>query len=66
MGRSFYSPASTGLYMSLILRPKLDLNDSLLITTSAAVAVASAIEKLSGNLVQIKCVNDIFMNGKGM
>ncbi len=64
MGRSFYSPASTGLYMSLILRPKLDLNDSLLITTSAAVAVASAIEKLTGNLVQIKWVNDIFMNGK--
>ncbi|NLL00970.1 MAG: biotin--[acetyl-CoA-carboxylase] ligase [Clostridiales bacterium] len=64
MGRSFYSPDSTGLYLSLILRPKLDINDSLLITTSAAVAVAQAIEKLTSQDVQIKWVNDIFMNGK--
>lgn len=64
MGRSFYSPNSTGLYLSLILRPKLDINDSLLITTSAAVAVAQAIEQLTDNDAQIKWVNDIFMNGK--
>lgn len=64
MGRSFYSPDSTGLYLSLILRPKLDLNDSLLITTSAAVAVAKAIERLTKNDIQIKWVNDLFMNGK--
>lgn len=64
MGRTFYSPNSTGLYMSLILRPKLDLNDSLLITTSAAVAVSRAIEKLTEEAVQIKWVNDIFMNDK--
>lgn len=64
MGRSFYSPASTGLYLSLILRPKLDINDSLLITTSAAVAVAQAIEKLTQDNVQIKWVNDLYMNDK--
>ena len=64
MGRSFYSPDSTGLYLSLILRPELDLNDSLLITTSAAVAVAKAIERLTNNKVDIKWVNDLFMNGK--
>lgn len=64
MGRSFYSPDSTGLYLSVILRPKLDLNDSLLITTSAAVAVAKAIETVTGDEVQIKWVNDLFMKGK--
>ena len=64
MGRSFYSPDSTGLYLSLILRPNLNLEDSLLITTSAAVAVAKAIEKLTGNDVGIKWVNDLFVNGK--
>lgn len=63
MGRSFYSPAS-GLYMSIILRPKLNLEDSLLITTGAAVAVAKAIENLTGRDVQIKWVNDLFMDGK--
>lgn len=64
MGRVFYSPNSTGLYLSLILRPKINLNDSLLITTSAAVAVAKAIEALTKHDVQIKWVNDLFMNGK--
>lgn len=64
MGRSFYSPGSTGLYLSFILRPKVDLNDSLLITTSAAVAVAKAIEKLANEDVKIKWVNDLYMNDR--
>lgn len=64
MGRSFYSPASTGLYMSIILRPKLSLEDSLLITTCTAVAVAKAIEELTKKDVYIKWVNDLYMNGK--
>jgi BirA family biotin operon repressor/biotin-[acetyl-CoA-carboxylase] ligase len=64
MGRTFYSPDSTGLYLSLVLRPKLNLNDSLLITTSAAVAVAQAIEKFTKSKVLIKWVNDLFMEGK--
>ena len=64
LGRTFYSPASTGLYMSVILRPRLSLEDSLLITTGAAVAVAKAIEMLTHRAVQIKWVNDLFMDGK--
>lgn len=64
MGRRFYSPASTGLYLTIILRPKLSLEDSLLITTCTAVAVAKAIEKLTQKEVHIKWVNDLFMNGK--
>lgn len=64
MGRSFYSPPSTGLYLSLILRPKLSLDESLLITTGAAVAVAEAIEKLTNKEVLIKWVNDLFLDGK--
>ncbi len=64
MGRSFYSPGSTGIYLSLILRPKLELEDSLLITTGAAVAVAKAIEKITGLKAGIKWVNDIFVEGR--
>ena len=64
MGRSFYSPDSTGIYMSIILRPKLSINDSLLITTGTAVAVAKAIEKTTGVKAGIKWVNDIFVEGK--
>lgn len=64
MGRTFYSPVSTGIYMSIILRPKLSLEDSLLITTGAAVAAAGAIETVSGREAKIKWVNDIFLENK--
>jgi len=64
MGRSFYSPKGSGIYLSIILRPRLNIEDSLLITTCTAVAVARAIEKIAGVKAQIKWVNDIFANGK--
>jgi len=64
MNRQFFSPKQTGLYMSIILRPKLDPSDALLITTLAAVAVAEASEMLTGIPAQIKWVNDVYMNGK--
>jgi len=48
MGRSFYSPQDTGLYMSLLLRPKLTLAHSTLLTTVAAVAVAQAVDDVLG------------------
>lgn len=64
MRRSFFSPEGTGLYMSVILRPELHPEKSLYITTAAAVAVAEAIEELSGKKADIKWVNDIYINGK--
>lgn len=64
MGRSFYSPSSSGIYFSIILRPKLNLEDSLLITTSTAVAVAKAIETLAKLPALIKWVNDIYIGEK--
>lgn len=64
MGRNFHSPESTGLYMSLVLRPKIKPQDALLITTAAAVAVSNAIDKISGKASFIKWVNDIFIDGK--
>ena len=64
MGRSFMSPVGTGLYMSILLRPKLSAQSALLITTAAAAAVALAVEKHTGRDAYIKWVNDIFQNGK--
>ena len=60
LGRSFYSPEETGIYMSLLLRPELKAKDSLLITTAAAVATAEAIERVTGVATKIKWVNDIY------
>lgn len=64
MGRSFMSPSGTGLYMSMLLCPKLGATAALLITTAAAVAVATAIEKHTKKDTYIKWVNDIFVGGK--
>lgn len=63
-GREFFSPPGTGIYMSILLRPKLSAAESALLTTSAAVAVALSLESISGKDTQIKWVNDVFMDGK--
>ncbi len=64
MGRSFYSPQSSGIYFSILLRPNLKLEDSLLITTATAVAVSQAIETVAGVQAGIKWVNDIYLGEK--
>lgn len=64
LGRSFFSPEEKGIYMSILLRPELELQRSVLITSMAAVAVANAVERVSGITAQIKWVNDIFLNKK--
>jgi BirA family transcriptional regulator, biotin operon repressor / biotin---[acetyl-CoA-carboxylase] ligase len=63
-GRSFFSPDGTGVYVSLLLKPKIAPDDATLITTTAAVAVCDAVEALSGRTAEIKWVNDVFINGK--
>ena len=64
MNRKFYSPSHTGIYMSILLRPKITAEESLFLTTAAAVAVAKSIEEISGCDAKIKWVNDIFCNGR--
>ena len=64
LGRSFYSPANTGIYMSIILRPNLTAMDSVLITTSSSVIICEAIKKVTGIDCQIKWINDIYLNNK--
>lgn len=44
-GRDFFSPSQSGLYMSIILKPDLNIENSVLVTTATAVAVCEAIEK---------------------
>ncbi len=63
-GRAFFSPSGSGIYLSLVLRPRISPESSLLITTVAAVAVSGAIESVFGIKAEIKWVNDILVNGK--
>ncbi|MBQ6595364.1 MAG: biotin--[Clostridia bacterium] len=64
LGRSFYSPSASGLYLSLLLRPDLAPADAPRLTSCAAVAVAEAVSGLSGRETGIKWVNDVYMDGK--
>lgn len=64
MNRRFFSPTGTGLYLSLLLRPKMKAQEALYITTAAAVAVARITEEVSGRPAGIKWVNDVFMDGR--
>ena len=64
LGRTFFSPKNTGLYMSIILRPELTAAEALMITTSAAVSAAECIDSVADVTTRIKWVNDIYLNGK--
>lgn len=63
MGRSFLSERG-GLYMSLLLRPKVSPATACLYTPITALAVAEAIEAVLGQRTLIKWVNDLFYRGK--
>lgn len=61
-GRTFHSPAG-GLYLSTLLRPAAD-TDPGRVTCCAAVAAARAIESLCDATIDIKWVNDLYLNGR--
>lgn len=65
MGRSFYSPAGTGLYLSLLLRPvSWKPARAAQLTAAAAAAMCEAIREVTGKEPGIKWVNDILLDGK--
>ena len=63
-GRSFASPPGTGLYLSMVLRRALPMQNAVLVTSAAAVAVCRAIQAVSGKRLEIKWVNDLYFCGK--
>lgn len=63
-GRSFHSPAMNGIYMSVVLRQTRAAVNPYLVTVAASVAVADAIEGVTGITAGIKWVNDLLVNGK--
>ncbi len=65
-GKSFTSPKGSGVYFSIILHPKdsYDFSYFDLTTVKAAVAVAEGIKEATDKQVEIKWVNDLFLNGK--
>lgn len=63
LGRSFHSPADTGLYMTVAYTTTRPLSEAVRVTAAAAVAAASAIEALTKITPSVKWVNDLYLNG---
>lgn len=61
MDRVWHSPKSTGVWMSLILRPKIPLQRAPQLTLLTAVAIVQAIQEITSLTPQIKWPNDILI-----
>lgn len=63
-GRGWISPMGDGIFMSLILRPKMHPSKVAKLSLLTAVAVAQAIDEVTGLEARIKWPNDIVCEGK--
>lgn len=63
-GRGWDSPANSGIFMTLLLKPQFAPQKASMLTLVAAMAVTRAIRELFHLDVQIKWPNDIVLNGK--
>lgn len=63
-GRSWISPPDSGLYFSMVLRPRLSTNDLPLVTLMAAVSVHRALLSAFDLNTNIKWPNDIYADEK--
>jgi len=64
LGRKWESPPGVNIYMSIILRPKIEPKEATLITIMAAVACATALRRVTGLHVTIKWPNDLMVSDK--
>lgn len=64
LGRVWHSPPQTGIWMSLIIRPQIPLQQASHLTLLASVGVCEAIRKFTSLPVMIKWPNDLLLHGK--
>lgn len=64
LGRSFYSPKDTGIYLTILLKPDFDISKAVLITAAASVAVCRAVKNVCDEDCRIKWVNDVYLGNK--
>jgi len=63
-GREWYSEKSSGIYLSVILRPPFSPAAAPILTLMAGVATQQAASALTGLSVDIRWPNDLLVNGK--
>ena len=64
LGRSFHSPAASGIYLSALLRPQCYPTELMHLTCAAAVAMCDAVENAAGFRPGIKWTNDLVYDKK--
>ena len=64
LGRSWLSSAGKGIWMSVILKPRIAPEDVQIITLAASVAVCRAIAAVTGIHAEIKWPNDVQVGGR--
>jgi BirA family biotin operon repressor/biotin-[acetyl-CoA-carboxylase] ligase len=64
LGRSWYSEKSSGIYVSIILRPPLQPAAAPVLTLMTGVATQQAVSTTTGLPVDIRWPNDLLLNGK--
>lgn len=64
LGREWCSPAGKGLWLSVLLRPRLKPEHAPLVTLCAAMAMARAVQEAAGLHAQIKWPNDLVYQGR--
>ncbi|MCR2032801.1 biotin--[acetyl-CoA-carboxylase] ligase [Anaerofustis stercorihominis] len=62
-GRPFFSPKDSSMYLSLLLKPKLPIEEVNIITIICGLSVVEALKNAAGIDCDIKWVNDIYKDG---
>jgi BirA family biotin operon repressor/biotin-[acetyl-CoA-carboxylase] ligase len=63
-GRNWFSPGGTGLYFSILLRPRCRQEHFSLLPVAAGIGVAGGLEKLGVRDVGVKWPNDVLISGR--
>ncbi len=63
-GRTWISPPGTGIWMSLLLRPRIEPQKASMVTIVTALALARAIDEMTDLHPQIKWPNDVIVGGR--
>jgi len=64
LGRNWFSPKYKGIYLSLVLRPKILPSQASILTLLSAVSICEAVKEITGLDTQIKWPNDILLFSK--
>lgn len=64
LGRVWHSPAGQGLWLSVLARPDIPPADAPLVTFCAAMAMARAVQQVTGLSPALKWPNDLVLSGK--